>query len=102
LAFIIYFKKNITLSIVCRILLELFTQVNSHLLESAFIKNRMHMEELTMMLREQAIFSVQDVQYALLEIDGKLSVLPKTSEQVATKQGVKADISQAYLQTFWI
>lgn len=60
------------------------------------------MEELTMMLREQAIFSVQDVQDALLETDGKLSVLPKTSEQVATKQGVKADISQAYLQTFWI
>lgn len=60
------------------------------------------MEELTMMLREQAIFSVQDVQYALLETDGKLSVLPKTSEQVATKQVVKADISQAYLQTFWI
>lgn len=55
-----------------------------------------------MMLRKQAIFSVQDVQYALLKIDGKLNVLSKTSEQVATKQGVKADISQAYLQTFLI
>ena len=30
-----------------------------------------------MMLREQAIFSVQDVEYALLETNGKLSVLQK-------------------------
>ncbi|UNT53583.1 YetF domain-containing protein [Lysinibacillus capsici] len=66
---------------------------NGLILESALIKNRMHMEELTMMLREQSIFSVQDVQYALLETDGKLSVLQKTSEQVATKQDVKADVS---------
>lgn len=30
-----------------------------------------------MMLREQAIFSVQDVEYAMLETNGKLSVLQK-------------------------
>ncbi len=53
-----------------------------------------------MMLREQAIFSVQDIQYALLETNGKLSVLQKTSEQVATKQDVKADVSPpTYLPT---
>ena len=40
-------------------------------------KNRLHLDELTMMLREQAIFSVQDVEYALLETNGKLSVLQK-------------------------
>jgi len=71
---------------------------NGLILESALRKNRLHMDELTMMLREQAIFSVQDIQYALLETNGKLSVLQKTSEQVATKQDVKADVSPpAYL-----
>lgn len=73
---------------------------NGLILESALKKNRLHLDELTMMLREQAIFSVQDVQYALLETNGKLSVLQKTSEQVATKQDVKADISPpTYLPT---
>ncbi|HBJ00883.1 MULTISPECIES: DUF421 domain-containing protein [Lysinibacillus] len=73
---------------------------NGLILESALRKNRLHMDELTMMLREQAIFSVQDIQYALLETNGKLSVLQKTSEQVATKQDVKADVSPpTYLPT---
>ncbi|KUF35621.1 hypothetical protein AK833_06765 [Lysinibacillus sp. F5] len=70
------------------------------ILESALQKNRLHLDELTMMLREQAIFSVQDVEYAMLETNGKLSVLQKTSEQVATKQDVKADVSPpTYLPT---
>ncbi|MED4077849.1 DUF421 domain-containing protein [Lysinibacillus fusiformis] len=73
---------------------------NGLILEAALRKNRLHMDELTMMLREQAIFSVQDIQYALLETNGKLSVLQKTSEQVATKQDVKADVSPpTYLPT---
>jgi len=66
---------------------------NGLILESALRKNRLHMDELTMMLREQAIFSVQDVQYALLETTGRLSVLPKPTEQSATKQDVKADVT---------
>lgn len=66
---------------------------NGLILESALRKNRLHMDELTMMLREQAVFSVQDVQYALLETTGKLSVLPKPAEQPATKQDVKADVT---------
>lgn len=53
-----------------------------------------------MMLREQAVFSVQDVQYALLETTGKLSVLPKPAEQPATKQDVKADVTPpSYIPT---
>lgn len=40
------------------------------------------------------------MQYALLETNGKLSVLQRTSEQPATKQDVKADISPpTYLPT---
>ncbi|AJK90029.1 membrane protein [Lysinibacillus sp. A1] len=73
---------------------------NGLILESGLKKNRLHMDELTMMLREQAIFSVQDVQFAILETDGKLSVLHKTSVQSATKQDVKADVTPpTYLPT---
>ncbi|MGE7092404.1 YetF domain-containing protein [Lysinibacillus sp. NPDC048646] len=66
---------------------------NGLILESALKKSRLHMDELTMLLREQSVFSIQDVQYALFETNGKLSVLPKPSEQAATKQDVKADIT---------
>lgn len=66
---------------------------NGLILESGLKKNRMHLEELTMMLREQGIFSVKDVQYALLDTNGKVSVSLKSPEQGATKQDVKADIT---------
>ncbi len=73
---------------------------NGRILEFALKKNRLHMDELTMMLREQAIFSVQDIQFAILETDGKLSVLQKTSAQAATKQDVHANIAPpTYLPT---
>lgn len=73
---------------------------NGLLLESALKKSRLHMDELTMLLREQSIFSVQDVQYALFETNGKLSILTKPAQQAATKQDVKADITPAtYIPT---
>ena len=39
------------------------------------------MEELTSLLREKNIFSIADVEFAILETDGKLSVLPKSEKQ---------------------
>ncbi|WP_397469482.1 YetF domain-containing protein [Psychrobacillus sp.] len=54
---------------------------------------RLHMDDLLMMLREQSIFSIQDVHYAVLETNGELSVFKKTAQQEATKIDVKADVS---------
>lgn len=42
--------------------------------------NRISLEELSMMLREQGIFSITEVDYAILEPNGKLSIL-KIQEQ---------------------
>lgn len=99
-----YFMTILTIkSVKARVLIDDRPSIliqNGLVLESALKKSRMHMDELTMMLREQAIFSVKDVHYALLETNGKLSVLQTTSEQVATKQDVKADITPAsYIPT---
>lgn len=38
---------------------------------------RLHMDDVLMMLREQSIFSIQDVHYAVLETNGELSVMKK-------------------------
>ncbi|MFE6166843.1 DUF421 domain-containing protein [Viridibacillus arvi] len=66
---------------------------NGELSVQALKSARLHMDDLVMMLREQSIFSIQDVQYAILETNGQLSVLKKPAEQGSTKQDVKADVS---------
>jgi uncharacterized membrane protein YcaP (DUF421 family) len=54
---------------------------------------RLHMDDVMMLLREQNIFSIQEVHYAVLETNGELSVFKKVGQQEATKLDVKADTS---------
>lgn len=60
------------------------------LIEEAMKKSRLHLNDLNMMLREQSIFSIKDVQYAILETNGNLSVLKKAGQEPATKKDVNA------------
>nr|WP_203247145.1 DUF421 domain-containing protein [Sporosarcina beigongshangi] len=60
------------------------------LIEDAMKKSRLHLSDLNMMLREQNIFSIKDVQYAILETNGNLSVLKKAGQEPATKKDVNA------------
>ena len=53
----------------------------------------LHMDDVLMMLREQSIFSIQDVHYAVLEVNGQLSVMKKVGFQEATKQDVKVPLT---------
>ncbi len=46
-------------------------------------KNRVSLDELMCELRGQGYFDISDVQYALLEPNGRLSVLPKTGDSCA-------------------
>ena len=50
---------------------------------------RMNSEDLTMLLREQSNFSVSEVDYAIIEPNGKLSVLKKDNYQEVTKEDMK-------------
>lgn len=73
---------------------------NGLILEGGLKKARLHADELTMMLREQSVFSVSEVDVAILETTGNLSILKKVAEQPATKLDVKADVSPpTYLPT---
>ena len=70
------------------------------IMENALKKERLHVNDLMMMLREQSIFTLQDVHYAILETNGELSVMKKITQQGATKQDVKASTSTPkYLPT---
>lgn len=52
-------------------------------------KSRLHIDELTMLLREQSIFSLDEVHYAVFETNGQLSVLKKPLMRSATKEDVQ-------------
>lgn len=56
------------------------------ILEDAMAKQRLNMDDLSMLLRQQKVFSVQDVETAVLESNGKLSILLKEEKQPVTRQ----------------
>lgn len=60
------------------------------ILERSLRSIRLHMDDVMMLLREQGIFSLQDVDWAIMENNGQLSVLKKAAQLEATRQDVKA------------
>ncbi|MFC7688033.1 DUF421 domain-containing protein [Ureibacillus sp. GCM10028918] len=66
---------------------------NGTVIKKGMKKARIHTDELGMLLREQGIFSFNEVHYAVFETNGELSVLKKPTFANATKQDAKADLS---------
>lgn len=62
------------------------------IMKKSLQKNNLNMDDLSMMLREQNVFSIIEVDYAILEPDGKISVMKKPNHQEVTK-------SDLHLQT---
>ncbi|GAW93143.1 DUF421 domain-containing protein [Calderihabitans maritimus] len=54
---------------------------NGKVLEDNMKKMRYNVDELLMQLREKDVFNIADVEFAILEPDGNLSVLPKSHKQ---------------------
>ncbi|TCT22388.1 uncharacterized membrane protein YcaP (DUF421 family) [Melghiribacillus thermohalophilus] len=53
-------------------------------------KNKLDLNQLLHLLRKKDVFSVRDVEYAIFETDGSVSVLQNTIKQQATRQDVNA------------
>ncbi|MCC3380795.1 DUF421 domain-containing protein [Paenibacillus farraposensis] len=56
------------------------------IMESNMRKLRITLDTLNQELRGKNIFNIQDVQYAVLELNGSISVLPKPESQPATRK----------------
>lgn len=54
--------------------------------KSVMSSSRLNIHDLIMMLRQRDIFSITEVEYAILESNGRLSVLKKTPEQYIKKK----------------
>lgn len=62
--------------------------------EKMMKRTRISIEDLTMMLREQNIFSIKEVDYAILEPNGKLSVLKYQDQLNVIKKDLKIPTTQ--------
>lgn len=59
---------------------------NGKILEKNLLKLRYHSDDLEMQLREKGVFNFNEVEFAVLEPHGKLSVLKKTQHLPVTPQ----------------
>lgn len=73
---------------------------NGVILNDNLKKARLHTDELAMLLREQSIFGFDEVQFAVFETNGELSVLKKPLVRTASKQDVNVSApAPQYLPT---
>lgn len=56
------------------------------IIEKAMSSNKLSMDDLTMLLRIKNVFSIAEVEYAILEPNGQLSVLKKEEYEPITKK----------------
>nr|WP_153721940.1 MULTISPECIES: DUF421 domain-containing protein [Sporosarcina] len=80
-------------SIKLRVLLDdkpMIVIENGEIIEGSLRKLRLSFNDLNMLLREKSIFSMKEVNYAIFETNGNLSVMLKTGEEPATKKDVQA------------
>lgn len=66
-----------------------------YILEENMKKNNMTLDSLNEQLRQKEIFDIQDVDYALLEINGKLSVQKKKELRAATLKDLQLQAGPA-------
>lgn len=67
---------------------------NGKLIRDVMKKNKLDVNQLQHMLRAKDIFSLDEVEYAVLETDGTISVLKKPDYQAPTKKDMKIKTEQ--------
>ncbi|RUL55607.1 YetF domain-containing protein [Lysinibacillus antri] len=60
--------------------------------KGALSKTRLNIDDLTMMIRQKDVFSITEVDYAILEPNGTLSILKKPEYQNPQKRDLKIEI----------
>ncbi|WP_421385125.1 YetF domain-containing protein [Bacillus salacetis] len=67
------------------------------IMEKALGRTRLDVDALLVRLREKNVFSVKDVEYAIFETDGKLSVMKKQDQQSITRKDMNIPaVNQVY------
>ena len=64
---------------------------NGKIMEHNMAKSRYNMENLLMQLREKEVFNIKDVEFAVAETDGQLTVLKKSQKRPVTPADLNVD-----------
>ncbi|MCY9664436.1 DUF421 domain-containing protein [Paenibacillus alginolyticus] len=72
---------------------------NGRIIRKELKKNRINIHDLMYMLRQSNVFSVREVEYALLEPNGSISVLKKAEYDNVKRQDLNLPPQQVYLPT---
>ncbi|WP_425549035.1 DUF421 domain-containing protein [Amphibacillus indicireducens] len=64
-----------------------------NVMENSLRSTRLDMDALMTMLRQQNIFAIKDVEYAIFETNGKLSVMKHDQKQAVTKEDMNIPIN---------
>lgn len=75
---------------------------NGKVLEKNMKKNLFTIDELMLSLRDKGVFNISDVEMAVLETNGRLSVMLKTDKQPATPQSLGLSPPQMHGPTILI
>lgn len=67
----------------CTILIE-----NGKILKDNMLQTRLDLDELNAQLRQQGILDISDVQFAILETSGTISIIKKSQQQGLTKEDI--------------
>jgi uncharacterized membrane protein YcaP (DUF421 family) len=70
---------------------------NGKLVRDVMKKNKLDINQLQHMLRAKEVFSLDEVEYAILETDGTISVLKKPDHQAPTRKDMKIKTEQQKL-----
>ena len=62
------------------------------ILEKALKKHRLNLDDLSMQLRLNQVFSILDVEYAILEPNGALTVMKKPEKEAVTKEDMQIEL----------
>jgi uncharacterized membrane protein YcaP (DUF421 family) len=67
---------------------------NGKIMEDTLKQCRLSIDTLNAMLRQKNVFSLADVEYAIFETDGKISVMKKENKQFVTKSDINIQIGK--------
>ncbi|RSL28897.1 DUF421 domain-containing protein [Salibacterium salarium] len=73
---------------------------NGQIMEKELKKVRLDVDALNALLREKNVFSLSDVDYAIFETDGKLSVMKQESKQPPTKSDLNIPQNKSNVYSF--
>lgn len=63
------------------------------IIESGLKKSKIDVNDLLMVARENGYFNLDEIDYALMEVNGNISFLPKEKEKTVTKKDIKIKCS---------